>query len=82
LVGGTSDGSADAIQDPGVGATVDPQDREALLAAVVFGLQQERVDPALIEPYRRPHFARVARALLAELTKTVDAADSMKGCVG
>jgi len=67
VVGGTSDGSVDAIQDPRVGATVNPEDRDALLAAVVSGLQAERVDPALIEPYRRPHFSRVARAFLAEL---------------
>jgi len=67
VVGGASDGSADAIQDPRVGMTVDPDDAEALLAAIVAGLEGGRVDPALIESYRRPHFARVARLLLAEL---------------
>ena len=67
VVGGASDGSADAIQDPRVGTTVDPDDGEALLAAIVAGLEGGRVDPALIEPYHRPHFARVARLLLAEL---------------
>jgi phosphatidylinositol alpha-1,6-mannosyltransferase len=67
VVGGASDGSADAIQDSRVGTTVDPDDGEALLAAIVAGLEDGRVDPALIEPYRRPHFARVARLLLAEL---------------
>lgn len=67
VVGGASDGSADAIQDPRVGTTVDPDDGDALLAAVTAGLQAGRVDPALIEPYRRPHFARVARLLLAEI---------------
>jgi phosphatidylinositol alpha-1,6-mannosyltransferase len=67
VVGGASDGSADAIQDPRVGVTVDPNDGAALLAAIVAGLEGGRVDPALIEPYRRPHFARVARLLLAEL---------------
>jgi phosphatidylinositol alpha-1,6-mannosyltransferase len=67
VVGGASDGSADAIQDSRVGMTVDPDDGEALLAAIVAGLEGGRVDPALIEPYRRPHFARVARLLLAEL---------------
>jgi phosphatidylinositol alpha-1,6-mannosyltransferase len=67
VVGGASDGSADAIQDSRVGTTVDPDDGEALLAAIVVGLEGGRVDPALIEPYRRPHFARLARLLLAEL---------------
>jgi phosphatidyl-myo-inositol dimannoside synthase len=67
VVGGASDGSADAIRDSRVGTTVDPDDGEALLAAIVAGLEDGRVDPALIEPYRRPHFARVARLLLAEL---------------
>jgi phosphatidylinositol alpha-1,6-mannosyltransferase len=67
VVGGAGDGSADAIQDSRVGMTVDPDDTNALLAAIKAGLDRGRVDPALIEPYRRPHFARVARQLLAEL---------------
>ena len=67
VVGGAADGSADAIQDPRVGTTVDPGNRDALLAAVLAGLAAGRVDPAVIEPYRRPHFARVARLLLSEL---------------
>lgn len=67
VVGGAGDGSADAIQDSRVGATVNPDDREALLAAVVAGLHGGPVDPSAIDAYRRPHFARVARLLLAEL---------------
>jgi phosphatidylinositol alpha-1,6-mannosyltransferase len=67
VVGGAGDGSADAIQDPRVGTTADPDDPEALLAAITAGLQGDRVDPTAIEPYRRPHFARVGRLLLAEL---------------
>lgn len=67
VVGGAGDGSADAIQDSRVGATVDPDDPDALLTAIVAGLESGRVDPAAIEAYRRPHFAEVARLLLAEL---------------
>lgn len=67
VLGGAGDGSSDAIQDSRVGATVDPDDREALRAAIVAGLQEGRVDPAAIAVYRRPHFAEVARLLLAEL---------------
>lgn len=67
VVGGASDGSADAIQDSRVGTMVDPEDHGALLVAVVAGLEGGRVDPALIKPYRRPHFARLARLLLVEL---------------
>lgn len=68
VVGGAGDGSADAIQDSRVGATVNPDDPAALQEAIVAGLQGGRVDPAAIEAYRRPHFARIARLLLVELT--------------
>jgi phosphatidylinositol alpha-1,6-mannosyltransferase len=67
VVGGTSDGSVDAIQDSRIGATVDPTDPDALLRAIVVGIEGGRVDPALIESYSRPHFARLARLLLARL---------------
>jgi phosphatidylinositol alpha-1,6-mannosyltransferase len=67
VLGGASDGSNDAIQDANVGATVDPNDPNALLIAIETGLQKGRVDPAAIEAYRRPHFARVARLVLTEL---------------
>lgn len=77
VVGGASDGSADAIQDPRVGTTVDPDDGEALLAAIAAGIEGGRVDPALIEPYRRPHFAQVARLLLAELMERPSASPQL-----
>lgn len=78
VVGGAGDGSIDAIQDSRVGTTVDPDDRETLHAAIAAGLQDGRVDPAVIDVYRRPHFARVARLLLAELLqRTVDATTGM-----
>lgn len=67
VVGGIGDGSADAIRDSSVGCMVDPGDPQALLMAISAGLRDSRVDPAVIEPYRRPHFAKVARLLLAEL---------------
>jgi len=68
VLGGTGDGSNDAIQDARVGATVDPDDLNALLTAIEAGLRDGRVDPAAIEAYRRPHFATVARLVLTELT--------------
>jgi hypothetical protein len=46
---------------------VDPDDANALLRAIETGLNNGRVDPAAIEAYRRPHFARVARLVLTEL---------------
>jgi phosphatidylinositol alpha-1,6-mannosyltransferase len=67
VLGGVGDGSNDAIQDDRVGGTVDPDDPKALLSAIETGLSNGRVDPAAIEAYRRPHFARVARLVLTEL---------------
>ncbi len=67
VLGGAGDGSNDAIQDARVGAMVDPEDLNALLAAIEAGLRNGRVDPAAIEAYRRPHFAELARLLLKEL---------------
>jgi phosphatidylinositol alpha-1,6-mannosyltransferase len=67
VLGGAGDGSNDAIQDGRVGAMVDPDDSNALLRAIETGLSNGRVDPAAIEAYRRPHFARVARLVLTEL---------------
>lgn len=67
VVGGKGDGSADAIPDSRAGFMVEPGDPQALLAAMTDGLRAGRVDPAVIEPYRRPHFAKAARRLLAEV---------------
>jgi hypothetical protein len=50
-----------------VGVVVDPNDQAALVEAILRLLGQGRVDPAAIEPYRRPHFARAAALLLARL---------------
>ena len=67
VVGGAGGGSGDAIPDGRVGVVVDPDDGDALVAAVLSLLGQGRVDPAAIEPYRRPHFAAAAGRLLARL---------------
>lgn len=67
VVGGKGGGTADAIPDERVGVVVDPADREALAAAILGQLERGRADPAAVEPYRRPHFAAAARALLARL---------------
>jgi phosphatidylinositol alpha-1,6-mannosyltransferase len=67
VVGGAGGGSGDAIPDARVGAIVDPADRAGLVEAVSGLLGQGRVDPAAIEPYRRPHFAATAALLLARL---------------
>jgi phosphatidyl-myo-inositol dimannoside synthase len=67
VVGGIGGGSADAIPDGRVGVTVDPKDREALIAAVRRSLGQGRADQAAVEPYRQPHFAAAANKLLARL---------------
>lgn len=67
VVGGAGGGVADAIPDERVGLIVDPLDQAALIDAVQRSLRQGRVDPAAVEPYRRPHFAATARLLLARL---------------
>ena len=67
VVGGKGGGSADAVPDARIGELVDPDDRSALIEAIVRQLGKGRVDPAAIEPYRRSHFAASARSLLARL---------------
>jgi phosphatidylinositol alpha-1,6-mannosyltransferase len=67
VVGGKGGGSGDAVPDARVGVLVDPADRQGLIEAVTRLLGQGRVDPAAIEPYRRPHFAAAAVRLLSRL---------------
>ncbi|MGD9879783.1 MAG: glycosyltransferase family 4 protein [Reyranella sp.] len=67
VVGGAGGGSRDAIPDGRVGVVVDPNDQAALVDAIQRLLRQGKVDPAAIEPYRRPHFAAAAGRLLARL---------------
>ena len=67
VIGGAGGGSSDAIPDRRVGDIVDPRDRDGLVEAVIRLLGEGRVDPAAIEPYRRPHFTAGAARLLARL---------------
>jgi len=67
VIGGAGDGSSDAIPDARVGETVEPENKDALLWSIIRMLGQGRVDPATVEPYRRPHFAAAARDILADL---------------
>lgn len=67
VIGGAGGGGGDAIPDDSVGLIVDPRDRQALIDAVKRSLKRGRVDPAAIEPYRRPHFAAAGRLLLARV---------------
>lgn len=67
VIGGAGGGSGDAVPDARVGELVDPADLAGLVEAVIRLLGQGRVDPAAIEPYRRPHFAAAAALLLARL---------------
>jgi phosphatidylinositol alpha-1,6-mannosyltransferase len=67
VIGGAGGGSGDAVPDARVGELVDPADLTGLVEAVTRLLGQGRVDPAAIEPYRRPHFAAAAGLLLARL---------------
>jgi phosphatidylinositol alpha-1,6-mannosyltransferase len=67
VIGGAGGGSGDAVPDARVGELVDPADLAGLVDAVIRLLGQGRVDPAAIEPYRRPHFAATAALLLARL---------------
>lgn len=67
VIGGTGGGSGDAVPDTRVGELVDPADPAGLAEAAARLLGQGRVDPAAIEPYRRPHFEAAAGLLLARL---------------
>jgi phosphatidyl-myo-inositol dimannoside synthase len=67
VIGGAGGGSGDAVSDARVGELVEPADPTGLIEAVTRLLGQGRVDPAAIEPYRRPHFAAAAGLLLARL---------------
>ena len=67
VIGGAGGGSSDAIPDRRVGDIVDPGDRDGLVEAVSRLLAEGRVDPAAIEPYRRPHFEAASARLLARL---------------
>jgi len=66
-VGGAGGGSDDAIPSERIGLLVAPGDLDGLIEAVARLLGQGRADPAAVEPYRRPHFAAAAIALLARL---------------
>ncbi|MEI6200366.1 MAG: glycosyltransferase family 4 protein [Enhydrobacter sp.] len=67
VVGGAGGGSGDAIPDERIGVLVDPEDKTALVEAVVRLLRQGKAEQAAVDPYRRPHFAATARLLLARL---------------
>lgn len=67
VVGGRGGGSADAIPDERIGLIVDADDQLALTEAIARLLRKGRVDPAAVEPYRRHHFAKEAKLLLARL---------------
>jgi phosphatidylinositol alpha-1,6-mannosyltransferase len=67
VLGGLGGGSGDAIPGEAIGLRVDPEDREALVAAAVRLLGEGRVEPRTIDPYRRPRFTVAAQRLLARL---------------
>ncbi|CAN5828787.1 hypothetical protein BH11PSE3_BH11PSE3_18460 [soil metagenome] len=67
VIGGAGGGSSDAIPNDRVGAIVDPADRDGLIETVTRLLGEGPVDPAAIEPYRRPHFSAAAGRVLARL---------------
>ncbi|MFZ5783663.1 MAG: glycosyltransferase family 4 protein [Pseudomonadota bacterium] len=67
VLGGIGGGSADAVPDGRVGALVDPSDRAGFVEATARLLGMGRVDPSLIEAYRRPHFMAAAARLLDRL---------------
>jgi phosphatidylinositol alpha-1,6-mannosyltransferase len=67
VVGGSGGGSGDAVPDERIGVVVDPEDKVALVEAIVRLLGQGKAAQAAVDPYRRPHFAATARLLLARL---------------
>jgi phosphatidylinositol alpha-1,6-mannosyltransferase len=67
VVGGAGGGSGDAIPDERIGVLIDPEDRTALVEAIVRLLGQGKAEQAAVAPYRRSHFAATARLLLARL---------------
>lgn len=68
VVGGTRDGSLDALADGRIGRAIDPLDRPALVAALVEALQgRQPRDASAAQRFGIAHFARHVDGLVAKL---------------
>jgi phosphatidylinositol alpha-1,6-mannosyltransferase len=67
VVGGMGGGTADAVPGGATGTLVDPEDSRSLVDAIVAMLALGRIDPALVESYRRRYFTAAAQRLLARM---------------
>jgi len=67
VLGGSVDGSPDALADGRIGIMVDPDDREALCQGLLELLGKPREVPASLAAYAFPGFARQVRQLVLSL---------------
>ena len=63
LVGGSRDGSTDALADGTIGVAIDPNDQDGLVRAIVQALAGGGPGPAGVERFRFENFARHVRDL-------------------
>lgn len=67
-VASSVDGSADAVRDGELGAMVDPEDRDGLIAAILAALEKPRVIPAGLDDFAYPAFRQRVHGIVDALT--------------
>jgi glycosyltransferase involved in cell wall biosynthesis len=68
VIGSSVDGSRDAVLDGQLGQIVDPDDSDALLAAILKALQQPRVVPKGLEYFAFDKFCSRLHAIIDDVT--------------
>jgi phosphatidylinositol alpha-1,6-mannosyltransferase len=63
-IGGNADGSIDALADGAIGTAIDPNDSEALVRAIMNGLEGGGPDPSGVGRFRFDNFAGQVRDLV------------------
>jgi len=63
-IGGNADGSIDALADGAIGVAIDPNDSEALVRAIVNGLEGGGPDPSGVGRFRFENFSGHVRDLV------------------
>ena len=63
-IGGNADGSIDALADGAVGTAIDPNDAEALVRAIMNGLEGGGPDPSGVDRFRFENFSGHVRDLV------------------
>jgi phosphatidyl-myo-inositol dimannoside synthase len=63
-IGGNADGSIDALADGAIGTAIDPNDKEALVRAILHGLDGGGPDPSGVSRFRFENFSGQVRDLV------------------